>query len=91
MCQGEIDIAAIEHRYDIDFHVYFEGALRELDPLIDDGLATDDGEFIKATSRGRLLLRIIAMCFDAYLKPSSATAYRPIPGTAQTPRYSKVI
>jgi oxygen-independent coproporphyrinogen-3 oxidase len=89
MCQGEIDIGAIEHRYDIEFDTYFADALRELDPLIDDGLATFDGEFIKATSRGRLLLRIIAMCFDRYLKSPPAILPRHTP--AQAPRYSRVI
>jgi oxygen-independent coproporphyrinogen-3 oxidase len=94
MCQGKIDIAAVEHRHDIDFHSYFEDALRQLDPLIDDGLVTFDGELLRATSRGRLLLRIIAMCFDAYLKHPvlnnpAATVHRH-PAT-QTPRYSKVI
>jgi oxygen-independent coproporphyrinogen-3 oxidase len=37
---------------------------------------------ILATSRGRLLLRIIAMCFDNYLKPAAPDA---------KPRYSRVI
>jgi oxygen-independent coproporphyrinogen-3 oxidase len=35
---------------------------------------------VRVTSRGRLLLRIIAMCFDAYLDDK-----------AQAARYSRVI
>ena len=38
---------------------------------------------IAATSRGRLLLRIIAMCFDNHLDSTQAPAARP--------RYSRVI
>jgi oxygen-independent coproporphyrinogen-3 oxidase len=35
--------------------------------MIDDGLVRLEGGRILATSRGRLLLRNIAMCFDRYL------------------------
>jgi len=67
MCQGAIDIAAVERRYDMDFHRYFADALAHVQPLANDGLVTLERLRISATSRGRLLLRIIAMCFDRYL------------------------
>lgn len=67
MCRGAIDIAAVERRYDIDFHRYFADALAHAQPLAKDGLVTLERLRISATSRGRLLLRIIAMCFDRYL------------------------
>jgi oxygen-independent coproporphyrinogen-3 oxidase len=67
MCRGTIDIAAVERRYDIDFHRYFADALAHAQPLAQDGLVTLERLRISATSRGRLLLRIIAMCFDRYL------------------------
>jgi oxygen-independent coproporphyrinogen-3 oxidase len=67
MCRGTIDIAAVERRYDIDFHRYFADALAHVQPLAKDGLVTLERLRISATSRGRLLLRIIAMCFDRYL------------------------
>ena len=41
---------------------------QRLEPLVDDGLVEFDAQRIAATSRGRLLLRIIAMCFDHYLR-----------------------
>ena len=72
MCRGSIDIAAIERRYDIDFRRYFADSLARLQPLASDGLATVERSRILATSRGRLLLRIIAMCFDRYLAPKPA-------------------
>jgi oxygen-independent coproporphyrinogen III oxidase len=83
MCQGEIDMAAIETRHDIDFRVYFADALAQLCAHQADGLVELGPRFIRATARGRLLLRIIAMCFDHYLQ-SGATA-------AAQPRFSRVI
>ena len=73
MCQGAIDIAAMEHRHDIEFNTYFSAALDRLALLTVDGLVEISGTQIRATSRGRLLLRIIASCFDRYLQqPQSA-------------------
>jgi len=74
MCQGEIDIPAVEKRHQIDFREYFADAIECLQPLVADGLATLDSARITATSRGRLLLRIIAMCFDRYLNASASPA-----------------
>ena len=48
--------------------------------LQDDGLVLESPREIRVTSRGRLLLRIIAMCFDAYLGDN-----------ARASRYSRVI
>jgi len=71
MCQGEIDIAKFEERHDIYFNEYFEEDLKKLQSLAEDGLVTISPTHLKATSRGRLLLRIIAACFDAYLNPAA--------------------
>ena len=67
MCQGEIPVSALERRYAIDFDDYFRDAMTRLQPLFDDNLVRRDDGRILATSRGRLLLRNIAMCFDRYL------------------------
>ena len=82
MCQGEIPVGALERRYLIDFNAYFADALEQLRPLAEDGLVRFEDGMIRATSRGRLLLRNIAMCFDAYLTPPSADA---------APRFSRSI
>lgn len=71
MCQGEIDIARFEERHNIYFNEYFAEDLKKLQSLAEDGLVTISPTQLKATSRGRLLLRIIAACFDAYLSPSA--------------------
>ena len=67
MCQGEIPVSALERRYGIEFDDYFRDAMTRLQPLFDDNLVRRDDGRILATSRGRLLLRNIAMCFDRYL------------------------
>jgi oxygen-independent coproporphyrinogen-3 oxidase len=83
MCHATVDIARIEYRYDIDFAQYFAEALQRLAPLAADGLVDVSPHRIAATPRGRLLLRIIAMCFDNHLDQAPAAAARP--------RYSRVI
>jgi oxygen-independent coproporphyrinogen-3 oxidase len=67
MCQGEVRSSALERRYGIEFRSYFRDAIARLQPLVDDGLVRLDPDRVVATSPGRLLLRNIAMCFDAYL------------------------
>jgi oxygen-independent coproporphyrinogen III oxidase len=68
MCRGEVDIAAVEDRYEIDFAGHFAAALARLAELAADGLVQLSTQRITATSRGRLLLRSIAMCFDRYFQ-----------------------
>ena len=82
MCHAAVDIDSISYRYDIDFSEYFAEALARLAPLAADGLVRVDTHRIAATPRGRLLLRIIAMCFDNHLDANAAAA---------RPRYSRVI
>ncbi|MEO8803995.1 MAG: oxygen-independent coproporphyrinogen III oxidase [Rudaea sp.] len=68
MCHGHLDIAAFAQRHRLDFPVYFADALAQLKILHDDGLVELNVEEIAVTARGRLLLRNIAMCFDAYAR-----------------------
>lgn len=75
MCQGEINIADIENRYDINFASYFSDAIAQLPALEADGLVTVTAKWIKATERGRMLLRVIAMCFDRYLQNSTPVRF----------------
>ena len=84
MCQGVIDIGAIEARYGIDFATYFGAALAQLKQHVADGLVGIDAGRITVTPAGRLLLRSIAMCFDAYLKVAP-------PAEAQRTPFSRVI
>jgi oxygen-independent coproporphyrinogen-3 oxidase len=67
MCLGELKFSWLEARFDIDTDDYFAGEIRSLQQLECDGLVEFVDNGVRATSRGRLLLRIIAMCFDRYL------------------------
>ncbi|AGG87708.1 oxygen-independent coproporphyrinogen III oxidase [Rhodanobacter denitrificans] len=80
MCHGSVEKQAFGARHRLLFDEYFARERQRLLPLIEDGLVTENPREIRVTSRGRLLLRIIAMCFDAYLDDA-----------AQAPRYSRVI
>ena len=76
MCQGEIRCDLLAQRYEIDFGQYFAAELQRLQPLVADGLVMVSPTRIRATSRGRLLLRIIAMCFDRYFHRQAAEPAR---------------
>jgi oxygen-independent coproporphyrinogen III oxidase len=77
MCQGRIDTALIEQRHHIDFEAYFHDALEQLKPHVADGLVRVEAGRIAVTATGRLLLRSIAMCFDAYLSAPRASSDPP--------------
>ncbi|PJA42246.1 MAG: oxygen-independent coproporphyrinogen III oxidase, partial [Lysobacterales bacterium CG_4_9_14_3_um_filter_62_6] len=76
MCQNRIDIRLLETRHDIEFLSYFAEDLERLAPLVADGLVEISETFITATEHGRLLLRIIAGCFDHYLHLAQAEPAR---------------
>ena len=84
MCRGEIPVTALERRHAIDFPEYFADALDRLQPLAEDGLVRFEDTRIEVTSRGRLLLRNIAMCFDRYLDHAPTD-------TRAAPRFSRAI
>lgn len=66
MCQGRVEMPVVERRFGIDFEDYFARELEQLRGMAEDGLLVLGDDVIEATSRGRYLLRIIAMCFDCY-------------------------
>jgi oxygen-independent coproporphyrinogen III oxidase len=49
------------------FDEYFRSSLPKLQPFITDGLVTVTNEKIIVHGMGRLVIRNIAMCFDAYI------------------------
>jgi oxygen-independent coproporphyrinogen-3 oxidase len=67
MCDLELDRRQVERKFGIVFDSYFESSLGGLEQFVDDGLVTLDGDTIAIVGPGRLLLRNIAMCFDAYI------------------------
>ena len=70
MCHGFVDISTVEARSAIVFDEYFAKERRRLLVLQSDGLVELSPARITLTSVGRLLMRTVAMVFDAYVKES---------------------
>lgn len=68
MCNLEVDKTSIGERFGIDFDEYFRSDIPKLDPFIREGLVEHAGDKIKVIGSGILIIRNIAMCFDAYLE-----------------------
>lgn len=68
MCNLEIDKRKVEREFAIDFDEYFRGDIEKLDVFINEGLVENNTEVIKVTGSGLLIVRNIAMSFDAYLE-----------------------
>jgi oxygen-independent coproporphyrinogen-3 oxidase len=79
ICHFELDIGGFSQKWQInDFWQYFADELQQLQPFIDDGLVEVTEQHIIVSAKGRLWVRSICACFDAYLKHS-------------TQQYSKVV
>jgi oxygen-independent coproporphyrinogen-3 oxidase len=74
MSNFKLDIKRFEKLFSIDFKTYFADAIDELKPFVNDELLTIDDNFIECSQTGTLLIRNIAMPFDAYMKRHSANA-----------------
>ena len=79
MCDLSMDYSAMSEKWAIDFEAYFAEALAQLKEPAEDGLLIWTDRGFAVTERGRLFIRNLAMCFDAYLEP------------AETGRYSKTV
>jgi oxygen-independent coproporphyrinogen-3 oxidase len=73
MCNLEIDKRRIEQAYAVNFDNYFASDLPKLNQFINEGLVANESEKIKVIGSGILIIRNIAMCFDAYLEEMMRT------------------
>jgi len=76
MCRNGVEFEPIEHRFGIRFGDYFEAELDRMAELEADGLAELGARQIRVTARGRLLLRVVAMAFDAGCRQPAVDAAR---------------
>jgi oxygen-independent coproporphyrinogen-3 oxidase len=67
MCDMELKKSEIEESHGLVFDEYFKDSLPKLQQFIADGLVTVTKEKIVVHGMGRLVIRNIAMCFDAYI------------------------
>ena len=80
MCHFELSIESIEIAHLIDFKSYFAAELANLREMEEAGLLKIEDQWITVLPRGRMLVRVIAMAFDKYLRSDRERV-----------RYSKVI
>jgi oxygen-independent coproporphyrinogen-3 oxidase len=79
-CHFRVSVESIELSYLVDFRRYFAEELKDLARYAQEGLVEVQPDWIVVTPKGRLLVRVLAMVFDRYLRASRERA-----------RYSKVI
>lgn len=75
MCDLSLDFGAMSEKWDIDFREHFAEAIVQLDEPAADGLIVWTDKGFAVTERGRLFIRNLAMCFDAYLEPATEGRY----------------
>ncbi|MBF0439794.1 MAG: oxygen-independent coproporphyrinogen III oxidase [Magnetococcales bacterium] len=67
LCDFQLDRQAVGTRLGIDFKDYFQTESQEIQRMVTEGLLEDDGNLIRVTAGGRLLIRNVCMAFDWYL------------------------
>ena len=67
-CHFRVSIESIESSYLVDFKSYFSVEAEDLRGLEEDGLVELQPDWIIVTPRGRLLVRVVCMVFDRYLR-----------------------
>ncbi|MGH7496610.1 MAG: oxygen-independent coproporphyrinogen III oxidase [bacterium] len=67
MCDMRLELPLVSAAFEVDFKDYFAPALESLRDLEADGLMEMDDTQITISPLGRLLIRNVAMAFDAYL------------------------
>lgn len=68
MCNNVVYKNKINDVFNIDFDDYFQDSMRKLQEFIDDGLVKVSDDKIQVLQSGRLIVRNIAMAFDAYIE-----------------------
>ncbi|MGD9486479.1 MAG: oxygen-independent coproporphyrinogen III oxidase [Calditrichaceae bacterium] len=68
MCNNVVEKAEVNKKYGIDFDSYFADSIAQLDEFVNDGLISLQPDRIQVHENGRLVVRNIAMAFDAYLE-----------------------
>ncbi len=72
MCRSEVRKNEIEEKHGIEFDMFFKDELENLAPMEKDGLVSLSRYKLEVKPLGRLLVRNIAMVFDAYLNRAVA-------------------
>jgi oxygen-independent coproporphyrinogen-3 oxidase len=81
MCNSVVRKGELKARYGIDFDTYFTGSFEALDEFVGDGLVRLLEDRLEVVEEGRLVIRNIAMAFDAHLES----------GSGRGPKYSRTV
>ena len=73
MSNFKLDIKRFDKQFGVEFKTYFADAIEELKPFVADNLITMDDDKIECSQTGTLLVRNIAMAFDAYMHQHSGS------------------
>ena len=68
MCHFELSIESIESAHLIEFNKYFAAELEDLKEMESAGLLKVERDWITVLPPGRMLVRVISMVFDRYLR-----------------------
>lgn len=68
MCDMELNKRDVEEEFEVNFDEYFASAFPKLEEFVQDDLLELTDEKIVAKNMGRLVIRNIAMAFDAYVE-----------------------
>ncbi|NSL55569.1 oxygen-independent coproporphyrinogen III oxidase [Uliginosibacterium aquaticum] len=68
MCDFSLSFELMSSRFGVRFEEYFAAELNDLRELGAAGLLSIDAHGVQVSAAGRMLVRIIAMVFDAYLR-----------------------
>jgi oxygen-independent coproporphyrinogen-3 oxidase len=75
MCDMRLDFQAMSAALGLHFETYFERELDAVRALEPDGLISMNLSGFEVTDLGRLLIRIVAMCFDNYISAPREGVY----------------
>lgn len=78
MCERRLDYAVLSRRLGLDFTKTYAREIASLADLVEDGLLTPTPAGYEVTPLGALLIRVIAMRFDAYLGAGPARYSRTV-------------
>lgn len=77
MCNLRIPVKTFNTQWNENFHDYFAEEMPRLEAFVNDGLLTPDmSEEIRVTELGQIIIRPIAMVFDAYLTRAMKTGQK---------------
>ncbi len=68
MCNNRVLKSEVQRRFGVEFDTYFSKALEKMKPFVDEKLVSLEPDRLQIHEAGRLIIRNIAMAFDAYLE-----------------------